>query len=350
MQLPESQHSTINAIYQHYELQQTGHGWRAHLGASIIGKSCERALWYDFHWCSIKSHKGQMLRLFETGHLAEDRFAANLRAAGVKVWTVDPNTGKQFRVSACQDHFGGSMDGVGHGFLEAPSQWHIIEMKTHSEKSFKGLEKDGVQKSKPQHFTQMQVYMHLQQIDRAYYIAVNKNTDALYGERVKYDKSYAENTLAKAARIIASDQPLDKLNDDPSWWECKLCDHHAICHGEQVPAVNCRTCLHASAVDHGQWHCARFNLLIPENNQRVGCQAHLFIPDLIQSFADVMDSGEYWIRYCLKKTGECFVSGEDPRQFKSTEIRAVEDKSLLADKTVNMIREAFNAELMEDNK
>ncbi|MGI0115195.1 hypothetical protein [Zooshikella sp. RANM57] len=147
---------------------------------------------------------------------------------------------------------------------------------------------------------------------------------------------------------IASDQPLEKLNEDPSWYECKLCDHHAICHGEQVPTVNCRTCLHASAVDQGQWHCARFNLLIPENNQRVGCQAHLFIPDLIQRFAEVIDSGEYWIRYRLKKSGECFITGEAPEQFNSRELRAVEDKTLLTDNHIQTLRTTFNAQLVED--
>ena len=49
-----------------YEEAQ-GDGFREHLGASLIGKSCERALWYDFHWATRSRHEGRILRLFETG-------------------------------------------------------------------------------------------------------------------------------------------------------------------------------------------------------------------------------------------------------------------------------------------
>ena len=38
----------------------------AHLGASIIGKDCERALWYDFRWVTRWAFTGRMLRLFDT--------------------------------------------------------------------------------------------------------------------------------------------------------------------------------------------------------------------------------------------------------------------------------------------
>ena len=30
-------------------------GLRQHLGASLIGKPCERALWYAFRWTTLKS-------------------------------------------------------------------------------------------------------------------------------------------------------------------------------------------------------------------------------------------------------------------------------------------------------
>ena len=47
--LPEAPTPTLTAIYADYEARQ-GDGFRDHLGASIIGKSCARALWYDFRW------------------------------------------------------------------------------------------------------------------------------------------------------------------------------------------------------------------------------------------------------------------------------------------------------------
>ena len=48
---------------------------------------------------------------------------------------------------------------MGLGIPEAPKTWHVLEFKTHNSKSFAKLEKEGVQKSNPMHYAQMQVYM-----------------------------------------------------------------------------------------------------------------------------------------------------------------------------------------------
>lgn len=346
MKIPEASKTTINAIYAHYE-KQAGNGFRVHLGASIIGKSCLRALWYDFRWCTIKKYPGQLHRLFETGHLAEHRFAENLRAIGVQIHTIDAKTGQQFRVSACDGHFGGSLDGIGQGFPEAPKTPHVVEMKTHSEKSFKDLQKKKVKESKPMHYAQMQVYMHLSGLTRAFYVAVNKNTDELYGERVEYDQPFAEAELNKAANVIASTVPLTKLSDDPAWYECKFCDHYAVCHQNKLPPVNCRTCMHATPVENSTWHCERYDINITEDQQRWGCQSHLYNPSLLPSHTEVLDSGEYWYSFILKNTGETITTGEAPEHFKSSELHAVNDLTLLNDPNVNTLRSQFGARVVE---
>jgi hypothetical protein len=99
------------------------------------------------------------------------------------------------------------MDAVAIGFPEAPRAWHVCEFKTHSEKSFLSLKRDGVAKAKPQHWAQMQTYMHLAGLERAFYLAVNKNTDELYQERLHYDAEAALRIMAKAERIIAANRP-----------------------------------------------------------------------------------------------------------------------------------------------
>ena len=68
-ELPHATCPTRDAIYAAYE-KDSGDGFRAHLGASIIGKECERALWYDFRWVTQAKLPGRLLRLFETGQLA----------------------------------------------------------------------------------------------------------------------------------------------------------------------------------------------------------------------------------------------------------------------------------------
>ncbi|MBO9484143.1 PD-(D/E)XK nuclease family protein [Salinisphaera sp. G21_0] len=349
MKIPESNRTTIKAIVQHYEDNQ-GDAFRAHLGGSIIGRPCDRALWYTFRWCSDVKHGGQLLRLFQTGHLAEERFVSDLRNVGIKVFETDPATGKQFRVSACNGHFGGSFDGVGQGFIEAPKTWHLIEMKTHNEKSFNNLVKKGVQEAKPEHFIQMQVYMYLAdpQLTRAFYIAVNKNTDELYGERVRLDPVIGKAVVEKADCIIASDRPLSKISEDPSWYLCKFCDYHAICHGQETPAVNCRTCMHSTPVENGEWHCARHDMAIPDSVQKSGCELHLYNPYLLEQFAEPIDSGEFWIRYRLKSAAEEFVTGTDKGQLSSQEIQAVEDKSLLTDEKLAGLKTQFDGTIQNN--
>ena len=292
-ELPLTSCPTRDAIFAAYEAD-TSDGFRSHLGASLIGKECERALWYDFRWTTKAKFPGRVLRLFETGHLAEARLVQNLRRTGATVLEVDPETGRQFRVQAHGGHFGGSLDGVALNLLEAPKTWHVLEFKTHSAKSFADLAAKRVRQSKPQHFAQMQIYMSLTGLTRALYVAVNKDNDDLYIERVELDTAVSARLLEKAQRVIFAATPLQRISEDPSWYQCRLCDHADVCHGKQAAEINCRTCLHATPIDGG-WHCARHNKSLTEVNQRTACAHHLYLPPLVPGRQ--VDAGEGWVEY-----------------------------------------------------
>jgi hypothetical protein len=292
-ELPLTSCPTRDAIFAAYEAD-TSDGFRSHLGASLIGKECERALWYDFRWTTKAKFPGRVLRLFETGHLAEARLVQNLRRTGATVLEVDPETGRQFRVQAHGGHFGGSLDGVALNLLEAPKTWHVLEFKTHSAKSFADLAAKRVRQSKPQHFAQMQIYMSLTGLTRALYVAVNKDNDDLYIERVELDTVVSTRLLEKAQRVIFAATPLPRISEDPSWYQCRLCDHADVCHGKQAAEINCRTCLHATPVDGG-WHCAHHNKSLMEVDQRTACERHLYLPPLVPGRQ--VDAGEGWVEY-----------------------------------------------------
>ena len=291
--LPPPNQPTVDAIYQWHERRQRS-GGRGHLGASQIGAPCERALWYGFRWALKVKHAGRLLRLFETGQLAEQRFVAELRAAGIEVHELD-ETGAQFSVSSCRGHFGGSMDGVALGLLEAPKTWHVLEFKTHSAKSFAALKKDGVEKSKPEHAAQMQVYMHLAGLERAFYLAVNKDTDELYSERLRHDEAAALRLIAKAERVIGAGEPPTRISEDASFYLCRWCAYSDICHGDGWADRNCRTCLHSTTVDQGQWDCARWGKVLTDQEQREGCGAHKFLPALVPG--EQVDANETGVGY-----------------------------------------------------
>lgn len=304
-ELPAITSLTREAIFTAYEAE-ANEGFRSHLGASLIGKPCERALWYDFRWTTVAKHPGRLLRLFETGQLEEARIVRNLRCTGATVLEVDPETGRQWRIEAHGGHFGGSLDAVALNLLEAPKTWHVLEFKTHSNKSFTELVAKRVQQAKEQHYAQMQIYMRLIGMTRAMYVAVNKDNDDLYVERVELDPEYADRLLAKAGRIIFAARPPARISEDPSWYQCRLCGHAGVCRGEEPAAVNCRTCLASTPVE-SSWQCERQQCMLSEPDQRSACDKHLYIPDLVPG--EQIDAGEDWVSYRLPGGGDWRDSG-----------------------------------------
>lgn len=303
--IPTQMNTTSEAIVRWYDAQDDAP--RPHLGCSVLGKECKRALWYSFRWASAKQFDGRMKRLFNTGHREEVRFLEELRGIGAEVYDKDPDTKQQHRFAAVNGHLGGSCDAIGRGLPEAPKTWAIIEFKTHGEKSFKELVAKGVQEHKPEHYAQMILYMGLAELERALYLAVNKNTDELWSEWVHFDKKLFNDLLAKAQQIIDADEPPPRINDNPAWYLCKFCDHYDVCHTEQVAQKNCRTCVHASPVADAKWSCASQQRLLSYDEQRLGCRSHLFIPPLI-NWAEPLDAGSDWIKYRDRDSGVIFAN------------------------------------------
>jgi hypothetical protein len=318
--IPSPINSTVAAIYRGYE-ERRGEELRPHLGASQIGHPCSRALWYGFRWALTKDFDGRMLRLFDTGQREEDRLICDLRHIGVEVHAFDPE-GNQWRVSAHGGHFGGSMDGCAVGIPEAPKTWHVLEFKTHNIKSFTDLQAKGVMEAKPMHYAQMQVYMELTGMTRALYLAVCKNDDQIHAERVEHDPVAAAKLLAKAERIIFSDEPPARISDNASWWECKFCDYHPICHGEAIALVNCRTCAHVTAARDGTWRCEADHPEDPIDpvEQRHGCHLHRYNPHLLANVAEYLGGNGKDAEYRDRKTGRVFWNGDGTSGLTSRQI------------------------------
>lgn len=341
-------HQTVQAIYGLYEAREAAAGGhRAHLGASVIGHPCERHLWLHFRWAGREAFGGRMLRLFEAGRQFEPRIVAELRAVGVEVHDVD-EFGRQYRVSAHGGHFGGSLDGAALGLPEAPKTWHVLEFKTHSDKSFTELLAKGVKDAKPMHWVQMQVYMGLTGMDRAMYLAENKNTSALHQERVHADPVEFAKIMARAERVITAAEPPPRISTDPAWFQCKLCAFHELCHGDQAPEVNCRTCAHATPEMDGQarWSCAHYKSDMGDADQRSSstCPSHRYIPILLerigaQGAVTTEPDGNAAVQY-IAAEGLPFVNGAAPH-FSSAEIRAAKHKTMLADGQVQQIKSAW---------
>lgn len=244
----------INHIKDAYQGEKND--FRSHLGASVIGKECARQIWYDWRWSKLPRFSGRMVRLFNRGHLEEARFIAILLAIGCKVYQQDA-AGNQFRISDVGGHFSGSGDGVAIGIPDIPdNEPCLVEFKTHGEKSFLKLQKEGVRVSKFQHYIQMQIYLRKMNLLYGLYCAVNKNTDEIYMEIVLLDANLADQFLDRGRQIIMMRIVPERIpNASPGLFACRYCDNKDICFNNAPKEHNCRTCFNAQPQEDGTWIC-----------------------------------------------------------------------------------------------
>lgn len=308
-------------------------GRRYHLGGSLIGRECSRELWYSFRWATHTKHKGRILRLFNRGHHEEPRMIEWLTKIGIEVrefskrllwaaetdqyetvnwekpWKGADDVGlpkqqdvtaipyhvkraktlgiklEQWKITDVNGHFGGSLDGIAYNvpgvekFGLTKDDPVLLEFKTHGQKSFDQLVKNGLEKSKPEHVAQMQVYMVKRGIKLALYLPICKNTDELFPLFLLADAVEGAAILAKADMVITTPSPPDRISNNPSWFKCRFCDHRGTCHLGKPMETNCRTCSFSCPVKDGNWYCSKWECEIPKQNQKCGCDAHHMITD-----------------------------------------------------------------------
>lgn len=273
---------TLDAINAALEADED-RSHRSHLGASVLGKKCAREIWYGFRWAGRESFEGRMLRLFDRGNEFEPRAAEWLRQAGAEVWTHDETqprkadgTFPQYRISGWGGHFGGSLDGVGRGIPDLPPGTPFLcEFKTHNDKSFKLLEKDGLCETKYQHFAQCQIYMFRMGLPWALYVGINKNDDDIFPELIQSNPTEGERLFNRAGMIIESETPPARIATSVRMvaYECRFCAFKDICHNGAEPERNCRTCQFSRMGEGGTWSCGIYNAPLTVEAQHAGCQA-----------------------------------------------------------------------------
>lgn len=266
--------SDINSFCEK-EYQQ---GHRDHLGASLMGEECNRKLWYNFRWVKKEEFDGRMLRLFQVGHQAEPRFIKYLEGIGFEVRQHDPETKKQFRISGCDGHYGGSLDGM----CKAPTRYNLSEdliwlneFKTNGTGAgFSNVAKNGVQKEKPKHYKQMAQYGKHYGLKYGLYLIENKNDSDLTVEIVELDWNVGIELEHKAQDIISAKTPPARIAENPSYFDCKYCSYAKICFENAPVEINCRSCKYCEPVKDGQWFCNRWKAIVPKDAILKACPEH----------------------------------------------------------------------------
>lgn len=278
--------STLAALDTEMELLQDTKP-RPYLGASAVGDGCDRKLWYGFRWFAVVTFDAATLRKFDDGHRTEDLMAERLRLVpGVNLETIDPITGKQFGFVDIDGHFRGHADGLIIGIKEAPSTKHVWEHKSVSDSVYKKLqkaikdhgEKAALEKWNETYFGQAQVYMKQFDCTRHYMTVTTSGGRDHLSLRTEYNAKFADHLMARAANIIGSDTPPPRISNDRTFFKCKWCNYTDICHGQEAPEINCRTCIYSYASERGTWACEKFARVLDRTDQEAACNVHTTIP------------------------------------------------------------------------
>lgn len=238
---------------------------REHLGLSMLAADCQRQVFYQYRKITKAEFPPRMLRLFQRGHREEFFFMWMLSQVGLKIYDVDPKTGKQFHVEDFDGHLQGSMDGVARDrkmiYVDQDKPFKL-EFKTYNDKRFAKLVKEGVRSADPKYYGQMQGYLGYEdRLVGALFCAVNKNDDDLHFQWVPRDPTTFDMIRERAELILNSNTPPPGISKRKSFWKCKFCDFKDHCFSNdpnRKPSLqHCRSCIHASPAEKGKWSCGK---------------------------------------------------------------------------------------------
>ena len=268
---PRPEQQVIDRVYAAIQKEKADTElYLGRLGSSFIGEECIRQIWLDWRGFAREQFEGRMLRLFETGHLQEERIVNDLRRAGFAVWDKRED-GRQYEYTDASGHFITKVDGIIKDVPESDKP-HVLEVKTHNKNSFSTLVKKGVQEAKPTHYAQMQISMALGGFTRALYVAVCKDDEQFYVERVKEDKPLQDKLQKKIIKLVDARLRPAGISDDASSFGCKFCSMKAVCTKEAEPLRHCRTCAMCTPGQEGKWICELNKHTLTFDEQRKGCE------------------------------------------------------------------------------
>jgi hypothetical protein len=204
---------------------------RHYLGASAIGSECLRKVQFD--WMVDPVHASRTRDIFRRGHLFEGLTRQHLVRAGL-VFAPE----KQLGFSAASGLFRGHADGIVTAGPVLPGVGYpcVWEHKALSDKGWKNLERDGLDKTYPQYAAQISLYQAYLGIDDhpAIFTAVNAHTMERLHLLHEFDAERAQAWSDRAVMIIEATKAgelLPRLTEDPSDWRCRMCSHKARCWG-----------------------------------------------------------------------------------------------------------------------
>lgn len=231
------------------ETRATNAPKRTYLGASMVGEQCLRKIQYMMDQ-EQQNVSGKTVRIFDIGHLLEDKIADWLNESGFIIKTKN-DKGKQFGFSVADGEIAGHIDGVvKHIPLKVLKKLNeklskeskkiieeecniLWECKTLNASSWRETKKYGVFISKPIYYTQVQLYMAYMNFDYTLFTAFNKDSAELYHEIVSFNAEDAQIYSDKAVKLLLAkkyNEQQPRLSDDQNFYLCRMCGFKNLCH------------------------------------------------------------------------------------------------------------------------
>ncbi len=195
---------------------------RDYIGASVIGSDCLRQIWYEFKGEKCEKVPAKTRRTWAVGKKLEELILDWLEMSGIpidRMWH-DLSSSRVLK-------FRGHVDSV---VMKEGKPFAILEVKTAKDSSFRLFVKKGLKRWSPQYYAQIQSYMGMSGIKKAYIIVFNKDTSELSDELVEFDEGFYELLEQKALMISNAVIIPPRVNSSPLWFQCKLCKFNKVCH------------------------------------------------------------------------------------------------------------------------
>jgi hypothetical protein len=217
----------INALLEaHVSTEAT----RGYLGASAVGHSCLRKMQYD--WLCDPVHPLRLRDIFDRGHFFEAQSRAHFERS--RFVFADK---ERLAFEALGGWLRGHADGIfvagpklpsGAGY---PCLW---EHKAVYAKGWRGVERDGLEKTYPAYAAQIGLYQRFLGVDEhpAIVTVVNSDTCDRLHLLVPFDAERTATWIARAQTVIDATRAgelLSRLTNHSDDWRCKMCGHRERC-------------------------------------------------------------------------------------------------------------------------
>lgn len=285
----------------------------AFLDFAEIGNPDLRTTWLRYRWCLPAVSKPEQIRAERLNRLFEYEVIALARAIPNLQWYDENEDGRRFRFENHGGHFAGTMSGAVLGVPESTKLWHVAQVDCVDSWEFKMLwELSSYRDWDITKFSHVQACMGASGMTRALVIVYNKDTSEIYCERIKAEGDFYQNLMLGAGDILEVNGPPDSIYEKESLKPDALKDkqYRRIYFGEALPAPNCRNCKQSQILYDGgaRWYCHRWNINLDLQQQRTGCDTHLYLPSLMPA-KKLEDSGSM-VRY-QSEDGAQFINSED---------------------------------------